>query len=215
MKETIEPEDIKSDKKPIHVKPSLYAYYFLQLKEIAEKYGYNLVIHGSMARDLDLIAIPWKNGAHATSIPRMIKEMADKMGGWIMEEKPKPTAYGREQWVININRGGYTDADEFIKDPQYYIDISVIPAEKYKFEMDIVNETAIDFATSVGITEERRIELSKKMDELSASFAGQAIRTCNMFNDILHLCENTAEVVYCVHVHTSWLFERGYMAYVK
>src|SRR5688572_12345453 len=45
--------------KPTHAKPQLYAYYFLQLKEIAREFGYNLVVHGSMARDLDLIAIPW------------------------------------------------------------------------------------------------------------------------------------------------------------
>lgn len=83
------------------------------------------------------------------------------------------------------------------------------------FELKIVNETAPDFGTSVGITEERRIELSKGMDNLSNVYIGQKVRTCNMFNDILHLCKNIEEVVYCVHTHTSWLFERGYMAYVK
>jgi hypothetical protein len=81
--------------------------------------------------------------------------------------------------------------------------------------MEIVDETASDFATSVGISEARRTELSKQMDGLSKSYANQAIRTCNMFNDILRLCKNIKEVVYCVYVHTSWLFERGYMAYVK
>ncbi len=41
--------------KPIHVKPQFYTYAFLPLKEIALRYGYNLVIHGSMNRDMDLI----------------------------------------------------------------------------------------------------------------------------------------------------------------
>jgi hypothetical protein len=45
--------------KPTHAKPSLYAYYFMALKDIAKEYGYNLVVHGSLNRDLDLIAIPW------------------------------------------------------------------------------------------------------------------------------------------------------------
>lgn len=85
----------------------------------------------------------------------------------------------------------------------------------YHFHLDIVNETAPDFATSVGISEERRIELSRSMDLLSKAFTGQAVRTCNMFNDIVGICKNLEEVVYCVHVHTSWLLERGYMAYVK
>ena len=45
--------------KPIHAKPSLFAFYFEVIKEIGLKYGYNIVLHGSMNRDLDLIAIPW------------------------------------------------------------------------------------------------------------------------------------------------------------
>ena len=47
--------------KPLHAKPNIYAYYFEALKAIAKEYGYNLVVHGSMNRDLDLIAIPWVN----------------------------------------------------------------------------------------------------------------------------------------------------------
>ena len=88
-------------------------------------------------------------------------------------------------------------------------------SSKEKFALRIVKETAPDFATAVGISEERRIEMSKQMDDLSAAYRGQVIRSCNMFNDILHLCNNIEEVVYCIHVHTSWLFEKGYMAYAK
>ena len=45
--------------KPIHAKPAMYAFFYEELKVIAKEYGYNLVLHGSMNRDLDLIAIPW------------------------------------------------------------------------------------------------------------------------------------------------------------
>ena len=45
--------------KPKHIKPGLYAIYFENLKDIACEYGFNLVVHGSLNRDLDLIAIPW------------------------------------------------------------------------------------------------------------------------------------------------------------
>jgi hypothetical protein len=53
------------------------------------------------------------------------------------------------------------------------------------------------------------------MDDLLKSYSGQLVRSCNMFNDILAICKNIEEVVYCVHIHTSWLFEKGYMAYAK
>lgn len=47
--------------KPTHVKPALYAMFYEHLKDIAEEYGYNLLIHGSMQRDLDLVAVPWRD----------------------------------------------------------------------------------------------------------------------------------------------------------
>lgn len=81
--------------------------------------------------------------------------------------------------------------------------------------MQIVNETAPDFATAVGISENRRISLSKGMDDLCKTQAGQLVRSCNMFNDILSLCDTIEEVVYCIHVHTCWLIGRGYIDFVK
>lgn len=114
--------------KPTHVKPAYYAHVYLELKDIAKQYGYNLCLHGSMARDLDLIAVPWQNGAHECSISKMLHEMADTIGGYLLEENPIPTYYGRQQWVINLNRECVTKDGRW-EDPEYYVDISVIPAK--------------------------------------------------------------------------------------
>jgi hypothetical protein len=128
--------------KPIHAKPSLYAYYFYDLKEIALKYGYNLVLHGSLNRDLDLIAIPWQE--HLGSHDDMIDEMITAIGGYLLwangvdsrftnydgkKDRYSVTHHGRMQYVININRECSMKDDKWV-DPQYYIDISVIPAIK-------------------------------------------------------------------------------------
>lgn len=113
--------------KTIHVKPSLYAYYFLSLKEIAVKYGYNLVLHGSLATDMDLIAVPWAENV----LPHgdMIDEFAEKLGGYIMDqngERYKATHHGRIWYVININRG----TSGGIHDLKYYLDISLFPPNR-------------------------------------------------------------------------------------
>jgi hypothetical protein len=124
--------------KPTHAKPSLYAFYFQVLKEIAVKYGYNLVLHGSMNRDLDLIAIPWQEEVKPHEA--MIEEFCEVIGGKLMfangvERHHAPdqdwpiyqvTHHGRMQYVINLNRKGKMINDVWV-DPQYYIDISVIP----------------------------------------------------------------------------------------
>jgi hypothetical protein len=126
--------------KPIHVKPSLYAYYFQDLKEIALEFGYNLVLHGSLNRDLDLVAIPWSE--KLGSVRKMIEKMTKRLGGEILlrgsdkrktinmyGEKP----HGRIVYVININREHYIDEnDGEYKHHQYYLDISVTPVVKQR-----------------------------------------------------------------------------------
>lgn len=122
--------------KPSTPKPQLYAYYFSHLKDIATDYGYNLVVHGSMNRDLDLIAIPWVNEPKPEV--EMIRALNDWLGGEIDESLTGTLPGGRTSYVINLNRGGYKknkegliiDPIEFVKDPQYYIDISVTPLPK-------------------------------------------------------------------------------------
>lgn len=126
--------------KPIHAKPSLYSYYFEALKQIAKEFGYNLVVHGSMNRDLDLIAIPWTDDPKSEF--EMIKEFSDYMNGF-KSDYPVQFLYktlpgGRKSYVINLNRGGYrrnnsgeiSEPVDFTKDPEYYIDISVTPLLK-------------------------------------------------------------------------------------
>lgn len=113
--------------KPIHAKPSLYAYYFESLKATALRYGYNLVLHGSLNRDLDLIAIPWQKDLG--DVDEMILEFSEQLGGRIMkqsEEDKHCFPHGRISYVINLNRGEFTHPN--YNDPQYYLDISVIPA---------------------------------------------------------------------------------------
>jgi len=123
-------------KKPIHAKPSLYAFYFHVIKEIGFNHGYNIVLHGSMNRDLDLIAIPWQETIGDKN--KMMEEICDALGGSILLEseddrkKFREKFHGRECWIININRSLETKfgglITKFIEhdDPQYYIDISII-----------------------------------------------------------------------------------------
>jgi hypothetical protein len=38
---------------------AIYACMYPELAEIARKHGYALAVHGSFARDMDLVAVPW------------------------------------------------------------------------------------------------------------------------------------------------------------
>lgn len=115
------------NQKPIACKPSYYAYLFELLKPKAKELGYNLVLHGSMNRDMDLIAIPWVDEPKDELL--MIQAFDELLTGEI--EKHEKNWYhfsilpgGRKSYVINLNRGGpWND----YKDSLYYLDISVTP----------------------------------------------------------------------------------------
>ncbi len=121
--------------KPLKAKPHFYAQCFKGLQEIARELGYNLVIHGSMNRDMDLVAIAWVD--EPKSHIEMIEAFVDYLGVFKhiendIERKKLLYNYsmlpgGRSSYVINLNRGckynGYTDE-------QYYLDISFTPQLK-------------------------------------------------------------------------------------
>lgn len=113
--------------KPTKAKPVFYSCCFEPMKDIAKEHGYNLVLHGSMNRDFDLIAIPWID--EPADDFELIKALDRYLTGINGVEKESKYMYsilpgGRRSYVINLNRGGkwnnYTDQ-------QWYIDISITP----------------------------------------------------------------------------------------
>jgi len=116
--------------KPIHVKPAMYALFFYDLKEIAKRYGYNLVLHGSLNRDLDMIAIPWSD--EIGDEQDMIKEFQTYMTGRTTITPEGKVFYtilpgGRHSYIIDLNRGNRKGEWIRYEDEQYYLDISVVP----------------------------------------------------------------------------------------
>lgn len=116
-------------RKPIQVKPGLYTLFYENLKEIAIEHGYNLVLHGSLQRDLDLIAIPWCDNPKDDF--EMIKEFDKYLRGRHCKHKENYhfsiLPGGRKSYVINLNRGGKQGEWDRFSDMQYYLDISVTP----------------------------------------------------------------------------------------
>lgn len=112
--------------KPTHIKPNFYAYVFDRLKHIAKDFGYNLVLHGSMNRDLDLIAIPWVDNPEPEI--KLIKALDYSINetSRSLEHRFQHSVLpgGRNSYVIDICRSGEWNK---YQDEEYYIDISVTP----------------------------------------------------------------------------------------
>lgn len=116
--------------KPVQTRPGLYALFYYHLKQIAEDYGYNLVLHGSMQRDLDLIAIPWRDVFEDEQA--MIDEFQEYLTGKKASRRPDGTIYysvlpgNRHAYTIDLNRGDKHGEWVRFADQEYYLDISVI-----------------------------------------------------------------------------------------
>ena len=102
--------------------PAAYVGLYEQLRNIAISNGYALAIHGSLARDMDLLAAPWTE--HAIAAEELILKFVDTLGLNVDEGITllSPTneickgikPHGRLAW--NIMLGGHA-----------YIDVSVMP----------------------------------------------------------------------------------------
>lgn len=73
-----------------------------EFAEIARKHGYALAVHGSLARDFDLIAIPWteKPGTPDEVLDELTATFAVKrIGDW--SDKP----HGRRAFTLSVGFG--------------------------------------------------------------------------------------------------------------
>jgi hypothetical protein len=118
--------------KAIKAKPIFYALCYEPLKGIAKDMGYNLLINGSLNRDMDLVAIPWVDD------PKPMLEVVQAfdlyLRGTYFNQLDAEKAYlysvlggGRHSYVINLNRGGKWNG---YTDEQWYVDISFTPLIK-------------------------------------------------------------------------------------
>src|SRR3954463_16137983 len=101
----------ETPKKPMKARPQFYAVCFEALKGIALEMGYNLIVHGSLNRDLDLVAIAWIDDPQPEL--KVIKAFDMNLRGVTYTDDSAERGYlfsvlpgGRRSYVINLNRGG-------------------------------------------------------------------------------------------------------------
>ena len=63
-----------------------YAIILPRLQEVARSHGYAIAIHGSMIRDMDILATPWIEGASPTKV--FLQAMCEEAGGFVPTVSP-------------------------------------------------------------------------------------------------------------------------------
>jgi len=95
--------------------PWRYAFLYRDLVEVAREHGYALALHGSMKRDLDLIAVPWTG--LAVSAEHLALALRDAAGAAFGEGDPHEKKHGRLAWSLHLGGGPYVDLSVMPKEP--------------------------------------------------------------------------------------------------
>lgn len=94
--------------------PSLapaYVYLYPIIAEAAQKHGYAAAIHGSLARDMDIILVPWVK--KASNAQKVVDAVLKSVGGVLLQSAPnihvvnKP--HGRLCWTILLEGNAFID----------------------------------------------------------------------------------------------------------
>lgn len=108
----------------------MYCALYPKLTAIARHHGYALAVHGTLARDMDLICIPWIEhpSPPQTVVDEITREFHIREVG-----EPDTTVHGRERFTITVGFG------------ECFIDLSFMPRIEGRpdyeaaFQRDITN----------------------------------------------------------------------------
>lgn len=89
--------------------PAIYCSIYPMLVDVARECGYGLAIHGSMANDFDLIAIPWTKEAKSDQelIDAVLNSFEGSFISVLGDIGIKP--HGRKVWTIILDGHCYLD----------------------------------------------------------------------------------------------------------
>lgn len=91
--------------------------YLPLVRRRARELGYAVAVHGSLARDVDLVAVAWvDDAAPAEDLVAAVREEIG--GGWITGEPGQVKPHGRLGWALRPGA---------LRIAGTYIDLSVIP----------------------------------------------------------------------------------------
>jgi len=85
------------------------------LAKCARNHGYALTVHGSMLRDVDLVAVPWVRRCKAPStLVKSLRGIVEAMAGrekvYVrVSGKPSSKPHGRLAWSLYFSRDAYLD----------------------------------------------------------------------------------------------------------
>jgi len=108
--------------KPIRPAAS-YALLMPELTAAVKPLGYALTLHGSLCRDLDLVAVPWAEDAAEPQA--VVDAITAAIGGWQLHKEHEPAIKPHGRMVYSVHFRNVTGTS--LPQGHPYIDLSVMP----------------------------------------------------------------------------------------
>lgn len=86
--------------------PVIYAALYPSLVTVAREHGYAVALHGSLRKDMDVIAIPWTEDA--ASPETLLAAVVESTEGAVLGGRAS-MPHGRVVWTIKLANGTYID----------------------------------------------------------------------------------------------------------
>lgn len=86
--------------------PVTYAALYPSLVAVGREHGYAVALHGSLRKDMDVIAIPWTE--EASSAEDLVDAVVESTKGSVLGDVTA-MPHGRLVWTINLASGAYID----------------------------------------------------------------------------------------------------------
>lgn len=102
----------------------MFAWMIPHIQQVGNKFGYAIAVHGSMARDLDLVAIPWI--VQAAPAESLVDAIVKAVGGYIRND-PEPNKYDEATYAPAKRPHGRLCWSIHFSGFRFYIDLSVMP----------------------------------------------------------------------------------------
>ena len=137
-------EEASGKKKPEPNFASVYCCLYPDLVKIARVYGYALCVHGSLARDMDLVAVPWTDSAQDPEyvVKAFCQEFALKAVGGPPTKQPN----GRLTYTLALQFGEcFIDLSFMAILPNYWEMV-----EHFQKAMDENEKASVTVTTPVG-----------------------------------------------------------------
>ena len=106
-----------SAEKPLaNLRPAMYSHRLLDIQSAGRSCGYAIAIHGSMQRDMDVVAIPWTE--HAGPPEQLISHLTN-LGMTMTLEGPAEKPHGRLAYTLLMGGSLFMDLSVMPRTPDH------------------------------------------------------------------------------------------------